>query len=299
MSEKTKVIVSLILSMICWAFSFVWIKHAFESFNPITIVFFRLIISITLLLFFLKITKKLVPIQVKDIKWFFLLAFFEPFLYFMGESFGLQVVSSTVGAVIISTIPLFSPITERIFFHSRISKLNLVGIFISFFGVMLLIFEKDFTLTAPIYGILLLFVAVFSTMGYAVILKKLPQKYNAFSVITYQNIIGAILFLPFFLAIDLKHLAKTEITTKAVIAVVQLAIFASSLAFIFFTYGMRKTGISKANVFVNMIPVFTAFFAWWILDEELTAQKLLGITIVVGGVFISQLKLNKYGNRFK
>ncbi|MCU4162557.1 DMT family transporter [Carboxylicivirga caseinilyticus] len=296
MPEKPKVILSLLLSMICWAFSFVWIKQAFESFNPITVVFLRLVISAFLLFLILRSTKKLIPLKKVDLKWFLLLAFFEPFLYFMGESFGLKIVSSTMGAVIVSTIPLFAPITDRLFFRSRMSWLNLTGIFISFMGVLFLIFEKDFSLTAPIHGILLMFVAVFSTMGYAIILKKIPDYYNAVSIITYQNIVGSIFFLPFFLTIDLNHLIETQITTNAIIAVVLLAIFASSLAFIFFTFGMRKIGISKANVFVNMIPVFTAFFAWWILKEELTIQKLIGIIIVTGGVFVSQLKLRKYGN---
>nr|WP_321412746.1 DMT family transporter [uncultured Carboxylicivirga sp.] len=282
--------------MICWAFSFVWIKQAFESFNPITVVFLRLVVSSVLLFIILRSTKKLIALKRADLKWFLLLAFFEPFLYFMGESFGLKIVSSTMGAVIVSTIPLFAPITDRLFFRSRMSWLNLTGIFISFMGVLFLIFEKDFSLTAPIHGILLMFVAVFSTMGYAIILKKIPDYYNAVSIITYQNIVGSIFFLPFFITIDLNHFITTQITINAIIAVVLLAIFASSLAFIFFTYGMRKIGISKANVFVNMIPVFTAFFAWWILDEELTLQKLIGIVIVTGGVFVSQLKLRRYGN---
>lgn len=204
-----------------------------------------------------------------------------------------------MGAVIISTVPLFAPIADRLFFKSRLSILNLAGITISFTGVMILIFEKNFSLAAPIEGIALMFMAVFATMGYAIVLKKIPAHYNAVTIITYQNVVGTILFLPFFIVIDWHHVTHTHITTKAVITVLQLSVFASSLAFIFFTYGMRKIGISKANVFVNMIPVFTAFFAWWILDEKIDLQKLAGIAIVIGGVFISQLKLRKNGNRPK
>ena len=299
MPERLKVILSLLLSMICWAFSFVWIKQAFESFNPITIVFFRLVISSLMLYIILKLSRKLIPIKRVDVRWFFLLGFFEPFLYFMGESNGLKIVSSTMGAVIISTVPLFAPLADRIFFKSRLSFLNLAGITISFTGVMILIFEKNFSLAAPIEGIVLMFMAVFATMGYAIVLKKIPAYYNAVTIITYQNIVGTILFLPFFIVFDWQHVTHTHITTEAVIAVLLLSVFASSLAFIFFTYGMRKIGISKANVFVNMIPVFTAFFAWWILDEVIDLQKLVGIAIVIGGVFISQLKLRKNGNRLK
>ncbi|MBS2098727.1 DMT family transporter [Carboxylicivirga linearis] len=299
MPERLKVILSLLLSMICWAISFVWIKQAFESFNPITIVFFRLVISSLMLIIILKLSRRLIPLKREDVRWFFLLGFFEPFLYFMGESNGLKIVSSTMGAVIVSTVPLFAPIADRLFFKSRLSFLNLAGITISFTGVMILIFEKNFSLAAPIEGIALMFMAVFATMGYAIVLKKIPAHYNAVTIITYQNVVGTILFLPFFIVIDWQHVTHTHITTEAVIAVLQLSVFASSLAFIFFTYGMRKIGISKANVFVNMIPVFTAFFAWWILDEEIDLQKLVGIAIVIGGVFISQLKLRKNGNRPK
>lgn len=281
--------------MICWAFSFVWIKQAFESFNPLTIVVLRLALSAVLLFVILTLMKKLKKLHLKDIKWFILLAFFEPFLYFMGESFGLQVVSSTVGAVIVSTIPLFSPITDRLFFRSKISAMNIAGIVISFAGVLFIIFEDGFNLTAPLYGILLVFLAVFAALGYSVVLKKIPKSYNAVSIITYQNAIGIFFFLPLFFTYEWEHFMSTTITSTSVWAVIQLAIFASSLAFIFFTYGMRIIGITKANVFVNLIPVFTAIFAYFILGELLNFQKIIGIIIVVGGVFISQLKIRRNG----
>ncbi|MCG8579598.1 MAG: DMT family transporter [Bacteroidales bacterium] len=293
MSERFKVLGSMVLSMICWAFSFVWIKQAFLSFNPLTIVLGRLVISAGLLYIILKLLKQLKPMQKADFKWFVLLAFFEPFLYFMGESFGLELVSSTVGAVIVSTIPLFAPITDKLFFKSRVSWSNILGIFVSFAGVLLLIFKEDFTLTAPIKGILLVFLAVIAALGYSVVLKKIPKGYNAVSIITYQNAIGIFFFLPLFLTYDYPNLGDIDIKTEAVVAVIFLAVFASSLAFIFFTYGMRIIGITKANVFVNMIPVFTAVIAWWVLDEVLTLQMLIGICIVISGVFVSQIKVRR------
>jgi len=285
----------MVLSMICWAFSFVWIKQAFISFDPLTIVVLRLVISAGLLAIILKLLGQLIIIRRQDLKYFLLLAFFEPFLYFMGESFGLELVSSTVGAVIVSTIPLFAPITDKLFFKSRISWANILGIFVSFAGVLLLIFKNDFSLVAPLKGILLVFLAVFAALGYSVVLKKVPSYYNSVSIITFQNAIGLIYFLPLFIIYDIPKFGYKPITGEAIYAVIALAVVASSLAFIFFTYGMRKIGITKANVFVNMIPVFTAVIAWWVLGEVLTTQMLLGIAIVVSGVFVSQIKLRRRG----
>ena len=76
------------------------------------------------------------------------------------------------------------------------------------------------------------------------------------------------------------------------ISILELAIFASSLAFIFFTYGLNHLGITKSNIFINAIPVFTAIFAYFVLDELLNFQKMVGITIVISGLFLSQIKLN-------
>ncbi len=295
MSERVKVLGSMVLSMICWAFSFVWIKQAFISFNPLTIVVLRLLVSALLLFTILKLSGRLVKLRKADFKWFILLAFFEPFLYFMGESFGLELVSSTVGAVIVSTIPLFAPITDKLFFKSKVSWANIMGIFVSFAGVLLIIFKDDFSLTAPLKGILLVFLAVIAALGYSVVLKKIPSHYNSVSIITYQNAIGIFFFLPLFLIYDVPRLGELKITSEAITAVVLLAVFASSLAFIFFTYGIRIIGITKANVFVNMIPVFTAIIAWWVLGEIITIQMMIGIAIVVSGVFVSQIKLKKRG----
>ena len=290
MKINFKVLVSISLAMIFWAFSFVWVKQAYFSFNPFTVVLFRLIISSVLLLIIFKLIRQLNPLKKQDVKWFILLSFFEPFLYFLGESFGLKFVSSTVGAVIVSTIPLFAPVADRFFFKERITWMNISGIVISFAGVLMIVFEKDLGLNAPLHGILLVFMAVLAAIGYTVILKKIPVHYNAVSIITYQNAIGIFYFLPLFLFFDLKHINIADIKAESIWAIVQLAIFASSIAFILFTYSIRKIGITKSNVFVNMIPVFTAIFAWWLLDEPLTVKKFIGIGIVVGGVFISQLK---------
>ena len=77
--SKSGVYVSVILAMVFWGFSFVAFKFANQSFRPITIVFFRLLVSIFFLFGFALAFKRLNKIKKKDQKWFLLLAFVEPF----------------------------------------------------------------------------------------------------------------------------------------------------------------------------------------------------------------------------
>lgn len=291
-----KVLFSMFFAMIFWAFSFVWTKVAFESFPPMMLVLLRLIISSILLTTVLLIIKKIQKMKIAHLKYFMLLALFEPFLYFVGESNGLMYVSSTMGAVVIATIPVFSPIAGYLFFKERLTWVNFMAILFSFTGVLLIVFDGDFSMQAPLAGILLLFLAVFSALGYATVLKKIPGHYNPFNIIMYQNIIGAIYFLPVVLILDIKGFSISAITTTSIKALFMLAVFASTFAFILFTYGVRQVGVVKANIWVNAIPMFTAIIAWMVLDEVLTVQKIAGIVVVITGVMLTQIKLKRAVN---
>jgi drug/metabolite transporter (DMT)-like permease len=279
---------AVILSMIFWALSFVWFKIANKAYGPITIIFIRLCIAVLFLSAYLLITKGFVKVEQGDKKYFFFLAFFEPFTYFLGESFGLTYVSSTVGSVIISTIPVFVLLFAWIIYRERLKTINYVGAIISFIGVLIFISNSNGTISINTKGLLLLLLAVVSAVSYGMVLHKLAHKYNPVFIVNLQNAVGALLFLPLFLIFDLRHFLATGFVAESFSVIVLLALFASGGAFVLFAYSVKSLGISKANVFSNLIPVFTAFFAFLLLNEKPTFQNILGMIIVITGLFLSQ-----------
>jgi drug/metabolite transporter (DMT)-like permease len=289
LNPKLKTYSAVVFAQIFWAFSFIWFKEANKTFNPITIVFMRLVLSSCLMLAFLAITKSFIKIRKEDRKMFLMLATFEPFLYFLGESFGLTYVSATTCSVLISTIPVFATIGAWLIFGERLKKINYAGILISFIGVLVFIMNKDGSISFNIKGLALLMLAVFSAVGYNLTLSRLVGKYSPTFIVTVQNLIGGILFMPLFLFIDLNHFLNTDFTFNLFRPIIQLSIFASCGAFILFAYSVDKMGITKANVFSNSIPLFTAFFSFLILGEKLTFQNMAGMLIVIGGIVMSQI----------
>ncbi|HEY5509467.1 MAG TPA: DMT family transporter [Prolixibacteraceae bacterium] len=287
------VYIAIIFAMIFWSLSFVWVKEVYLVYGPLTTVLFRLVIASLLLMIFAKLTGTLVKIERKDLGTFILLSFFEPFLYFMGESFGLLYVSSTIGAIIVATIPLFSPIAASRFHGEKTSFRTFLGILLSFFGVSIVVFDASFNLIASPLGIALEFLAVLSAIFYTVVLKKLAVKYNPTSIITYQNLLGLIYFLPLWLIFEYRDFTTIPFNLPAFAGILKLSIFASCIAFIFYAHSVKRMGINKVNIFINLIPVFTAFFAWMILDDPLTLRKLTGILVVIAGLLVAQLKLKK------
>ncbi len=291
--SKWLVYLSVIFAMIFWSFSFVWVKEVYLVYGPLTTVLIRLIIASLLLMAFALLTGKMKKIERKDLGTFILLSFFEPFLYFLGESYGLKYVSSTVGAIIVATIPLFSPLAASRFHGEKISVRTFLGILLSFCGVSIVVLDNSFSLTASPLGIALEFLAVISAIFYTVVLKKLAVKYNPTSIITYQNLLGIIYFLPLWLIFEFKDFTAIPFSFPAFAGILKLSVFASCIAFIFYAHSVKKLGINSVNIFINIIPVFTALLAWYILDEPLTLRKFIGIAIVISGLLLAQVKLKK------
>ncbi len=289
MKSNIRIYGGIFLAMIFWSFSFIWFKIANETFRPVTIVFMRLIIAIIILTTYLYLKKKFVKIRKEDRKLFLMLAVFEPFLYFLGESFGLTYVSATVGSVIISTIPVIATIGAWLIFRERLRIINYAGIIISFTGVLIFVLNKGGGLTFNVKGLALLLLAVFSATGYNLTLSRLVGNYGPVFIVNVQNIIGAILFLPVFLISELKYFPSGSLQPRSFLPILELAFFASCGAFILFAFSMRHMGVTKANVFTNFIPVFTAIFSFFILGDKLTAQNIAGMIIVIAGLIMSQM----------
>lgn len=293
--EKTatglKVYAALITAELLWALSFVWYKQVLVYLPPVTLVFFRLLIAVTILAVVAILMGKLQKMLKKDLPAFIALSFFQPFAYFMGESFGMQYVSSTVGAVVISTIPIFAAIAGFFILKERLGIVNILGMMLSFAGVGVIVFEGAADLDFKPIGILFLFVAVLAAVGYGLVLLKYIQRYNTFTVIVYQLGLGIFWFLPFFLIMDLPTLSSAIFVKGMFIPLFELAILCSAVAFILYIYSVRNVGISRATVFANLIPVFTAISAYFILNEMITIQKMLGILVVIGGLYLSQRKV--------
>ena len=195
-----------------------------------------------------------------------------------------------ISAVIIATIPLFSPLVAYFSLKEKLSYLNVFGIIISFFGILIMLINKDLSLKADPIGVLFLFLAVASSLVYVVLLVKLTRKYSSVNIITYQNLIGTVYFLPLFFYFDFDNFISVKPNFELISFLIFLSVLCSSLAFIFYATSVKNLGISKSNIFTNLIPIFTAIFSYFILAEYFALSKILGIIIVIAGVFISQIK---------
>jgi len=257
--EKTpfKVYLSIVSTMVFWSLTFIFFKIANRTYPPFTIVFLRLFVSSVLLLIIALFSRHLQKIRRKDLKWFIVIALVNPFLYFIAESIGLTLISASLTGVIIATIPLFVPIGAFMFFRERLTALNIIGFIISFIGVLVVILKTGFTFQASPLGVLLMFLAVLFAVVYTLLVRRMIHHYNAYTITSYQNILGTFLFLPLVLIFEFNEISTAEHNITSISSILYLAVFGSSLAFILFNYSVKNLGAAKADAFTNIIPVMT------------------------------------------
>jgi len=289
-ANALKIYAQVILANLFWGFSFVWTDIALKAHvAPITLVSMRMVIATVLLGAYAKSTGNLQKVQFKHLKYFLGLALCEPFLYFLCETYGQTMVSPTVTSVIVATIPLFTPIVGVVILKEQISISTIIGIVVSMIGVLAVVFSGGNEISGQLTGAILVFGAVITALGYAVFVKYLIHRYNATTLVFYQNFIGLIYFIPCFFVIDFSHLGEMRFTFNAIASIVQLSVFASVIAFIFYSRSVKVLGVTKAGVFCYMIPVLTALFAFFMVGERLSIVQWLGMAIVILGLFISQM----------
>ena len=279
-----------IVAMIFWGMSFVWSTQVYQNLNPTATIFFRLVVAtifFTAILFLFRLNEK---VKKEHLGLFALAAMFEPFLYFIFEGYGLKNTSPVIGSGIIAMIPLVTPVAARIFLKERLTPMNIVGFIVSFVGVIVMLLNKNLELTASPKGILFLCGAVLVAVGYSIALIRLTKLYKPLTITWVQNIIGMIYFLPLMLVMERFEPSNFANVNGYIVPLVCLGVFCSAVAYSLWAFAFSKLGASRANVYSNLIPVFTAIFSYFIIHEALTANKIIGILVVVAGLILSQLK---------
>jgi len=292
---------AILLSMIIWAGSGIAVKAALVVLHPMQLVVIRFSLAVTLMLVVGLICRKWLPqlgLQKIDRKdwWIFALSgFFEPFLYFIFETYTYRSFATpTIAEAFLSTSPLTVPIFAALILKDRFSRNNILGIVISTLGMLLVVLagSESFNI-GNMWGIPLAIITVLAATGYVILLKVFPTKYNALSITFWGQLVALCLFIPTWAILDgeLPQIDwQTEESWQMVMSIGYLGIFSCVVAFMCYCYGCRKIGIAQGNAFNNIRPAFTAILMWLLFDEHLPAWKLVGIVVVILGLFICQRK---------
>lgn len=290
--KKSRLLVYLVsvFAIILWGISYIWTDMLINLDIPVFYFVFVRIFLAGIILFLLNATRgRITKIHRKDLPKFLLLAFFEPFIYFLCESYGLKETGSpTLSAMIIATIPIFSIGAGLIFFKEKINIVNVIGILLCVGGICLVVMSRDTIGENFIVGIILLLIAVISEVGHASITKSLSFNYSSQIIVMYQFLIGSVYLFPLFVLKGLDNFSMDYLSGDVLYPIFCLAFLCSSMAFSLWVSTIKSLGVAKSSIFSALIPVVAAIVAWILGQESLNLRQVAGILLSTAGVIFSQ-----------
>jgi len=259
---------------------------------PVTISFIRLAISVLIVSpFLIRLFKEEMPAFRKHFKLLLFLSITGVIGFNLLLYWALNYTTAINSALLNSTSPLFIFLLSFLLIGDKLELKDFASLAISFTGVLFVITEGSVERLVSLQfntGDLIMVLAVISWALYSIFIKKISGKLSSFAIFGFTLTIGFILMIPA-AAIELSYVPVKGIDTGEWLALFYIGVFPSVCSFLLWNRAVALIGPAKSSIFLNLIPVFGAMFAFFWLGEVITVPQMVGGLLVFSGLFISSL----------
>jgi len=286
--NKITAVVFLVGSTIMFGLSFVSIKISMEVFPPLSMAFYRFLIACLILY---PMLRKMSPGENLKKEHLPLMAFSGILgitIYFFFENNGVLRISSNDASIIIAIMPVAAAVGERIFLKKKLSPISLAAIIASILGIYIIIGGK--LEGGSISGYLYMVGAIVSFSIFMIITKPLFRSYSGIAVTFYQSLFGTLAFIPF---LWLETVNWSQLNGNIIFHFLFLAIGCSAIANFMYIYALSNLSVATTAIFMNLIPVFTFIFSYFIFGDTLSLLQLFGAAVVIASVTVVTLQDSK------
>ncbi len=200
----------------------------------------------------------------------------------------------SLGSIVMTTTTAFSAILARLA-GRRLPALGWAGIAIAFAGVVLVVNNSltEITLAAAsLDGALLWMASAFAWALYVDRCAPYNLRLGTLKVMAWTTLIGALFLTPVSLLFDsLGEFAR--LSGRQWGYWLYTAIFPVGVAFLGLTAGLERLGVSRAMVYMYLIPVAGVGLSAAFFGDPLTPARVLGGLIVLLGVVLTRLALDR------
>ncbi len=285
--ERYLALLLMILTVILWGLSYISTKVVITQIPPISIAFFRLIIAVATLIPLAMYSGALRMIAMRDLGAVALAGLFGLVLYFIFENTSLQYTTASNASMIIAALPIFTLISEALFFQLKVTRNMVICLLASIIGIYLVVSvngQIDLS-SARFLGNLLMICSLVCWIVYTSINKKLNKRYPSIAIITYQSLASILLFIPFVIPEAARWPSFSNISFSSVANLFFLGVFCSAFAYFFYIYAAKRLGSTVSAAFLNLIPVVTVISGSVVLQEELLWIQICGMGIIMASIF--------------
>ncbi|MDQ7093164.1 DMT family transporter [Desulfosporosinus sp. PR] len=276
---------------VIWGFSFLFTKESLDYTFPLQLLGFRFGVA-ALLLTGLKLTRVIhINLRGKAIPPLFLLALFQPGLYFLGETWGVKWTSASEAGMVIALVPVAIATMAAVFLKEKLNSKQVLSIGASVLGVIIIVAAQgSLQFGKHLWGITALLMAVLAAGAYSILARHSSQKFTPLEITYVMMWAGTVIFNVLGIGQSVwqgsffNYLAPLQ-KTSVLWAVFYLGVLSSVLAFFLSNYMYAKLPASQTAPILNLITVVSVFSGVAFRGELFGWQQAAGIILIILGVW--------------
>jgi drug/metabolite transporter (DMT)-like permease len=287
---KKKIYLLMICSAFFWAGAFIAGKYTVPYIPTFTLTFLRFFYATIILFFVMKKMSVDFTLEKSKVPVYLFTGVVGMFGYHVLFFTALKYTTAINSSIIAATNPMVTTLLAVLFLKSKLKKAQILGILLSFIGVLLTITGADISVLRHFAfnaGDLIMLAAVSAWAVYGIFSKSKGKEIQPIVLTYYSFLVCTLMLIPFVLYERPWEWIGT-VPVPAHLAVLYMSIFPSVIGYLVQQMAIREIGPSKASIFVNLVPVFSIFLAVLLLGESLEPVKLLTAVLIIAGVYICQ-----------
>lgn len=291
--DQIKIIVGYIFISLVWGSTWVAIRLGLDALTPLISAGLRFFLASILIFAILRFKGSSIQKDLHSVKLYFFLGFFSfviPFgLVYWAEQFVPSGLTSVLFGIFPFSVFLFSIILLK---SEETDKYKLLSVLLGFIGIIIIFSDGlKVDLENHILGLIaVLFSAIMQGLA-AVVVKKWGGHLNPFSMNGPPLLIAGISMIA--LSLIFEDSASWIFNQKAILSISYLAVFGTIGAFTVYYWLLQRINAVILSLSSFITPIIAILLGWFILDEKLSEQVLLGTLFVLMGILFGNFKALK------
>lgn len=286
----------ILAASLIWGTTAVISKVLLDSFDPMSLSFYRFLIAGASLLLGWTVVrifgKASYPLTIckSDLKIILLCGVFGIGLCFAFYNLGLYYSTATITTLLFNFNPIFSLLIVALILRTeRIEKREILGAIVGFVGATLVIvngkpLEELFAI--PYFlGYFFALLSAFLWSVYTITTVTLTKKYGAISTNLWAFGLGVIVMLPLMQLQNSTFLNMVRL--NQLILLILLGVINTNIAFLLYSKGIESATSISSVILLNLTPLYTMSFAYVLLNEIITGYIIVGGLLVILGVSLA------------
>ena len=216
----------------------------------------------------------------------------RPILYFLFETFGLNLVSSGEAGMMIALIPIFVAILSSLIIKEKPKPIQVLFILLSVIGVIIIQLSKlGNENDSELLGFILLLLAVISAAMFNIASRTASQKALRPMEVTYfMMLFGAFTFniiyvIQLFIEQRITDYFTNLLYIDILLPIVYLGIVASIGGFFLVNLVLSKVPAHVSSIYANLSTIVAIIAGVILLDETITLYHIIGSIFIITGVY--------------